>query len=125
MENKVEKIRENEEQTAVTNRLPKLTGEWLELAQSNIDWAISYTKVELGRVYHEELGISLQLVAKDTVRCLSVGNHPDCYTLLAGMFHSFELAGIKLQLDPFTIERFPSPKLTESLQNPTPGMEVA
>ena len=125
MENEVEKIRDNEEQTAVADRLPELTGEWLELAQSNIDWASSYTKVELGRVYHEDFGISLQLVAKDTVRCISVGNHPHCYTILAGMFHSFELAGIKLHLDPFTIERFPSPKLTESSQNPTPGMEVA
>jgi hypothetical protein len=125
MKIEVNKTRDEQEHTAVASRLPELTGEWLEMAQSNLDWARSYAKVELGRVYHEEFGISLQLVTKDTVRCLSVGDHPHCYTILSGMLHSFELADMELQLDPFTIERSPSPKPTESLQSSIPGMEVA
>ena len=99
---------ENDEKTTVADRLPLLTDDSLAWARTNVSWAAGYIGEEQGKVYHEDLGISLQVVANRVVRCLSVGDHPYCYQVLACMAHSFELAGVDLQLDPYTIPR-PAP----------------
>ena len=125
---------DNEEKTTVANRLPELTEDELAVAGTNVAWAAWYGGAEQGKVFHEDLGISLQAVANHTVRCLSVGDHPHCYLTLASMAHSFELAGVELQLDPYTIPR-PAPPEEEGRADPRKsaaelasdalGMEVA
>ena len=96
------------EKTTVADRLPELSEDDVAVAQTNVAWAATYGNAEQGRVYHEDLGISLQPVTNGAVRCLSVGDHPYCYQVLAGMVYAFGLADVKLQLDPYTIPR-PAP----------------
>ena len=116
---------ENDEKTTVADRLPELTEDELAVAGTNVAWAAWYGGAEQGKVFHEDLGISLQAVANHTVRCLSVGDHPHCYLTLASMAHSFELAGVELQLDPYTIPRPAPPEGPEKPPTTEPGLEVA
>ena len=106
------------EKTTVADRLPELTDDELAVAGTNVSWAAGYVGAEQGRVYHEDLGISLQVVANRVVRCLSVGDHPYCYQVLAGMVYAFGLAGVKLQLDPYTIPRPAPPEEEEGRFDP-------
>ena len=105
------------EKTTVADRLPELSEDDIAVAQTNVAWAATYGNAEQGRVYHEDLGISLQPVTNGVVRCLSVGDHPHCYQVLASMVHSFELAGVDVQLDPYTIPR-PAPPEEEVVYDP-------
>ena len=109
---------ENDEKTTVADRLPELTDDELAVAGTNVSWAAGYVGAEQGRVYHEDLGISLQVVANRVVRCLSVGDHPYCYQVLAGMVYAFGLADVKLQLDPYTIPRPAPPEEEEGRFDP-------
>jgi len=106
------------EKTTVADRLPELTDDELAVAGTNVAWAAWYGGAEQGKVFHEDLGISLQAVANHTVRCLSVGDHPHCYLTLASMAHSFELAGVDFQLDPYTIPRPAPPEEEEVVYDP-------
>ena len=106
------------EKTTVADRLPELTNDELAVAGTNVAWAATYGNAEQGRVYHEDLGISLQPVTNGVVRCLSVGDHPHCYQVLASMVHSFELAGVDFQLDPYTIPRPAPPEEEEGRFDP-------
>ena len=108
------------EKTTVADRLPELTEGQLAVAGTNVSWAAWYggAEAEQGRVYHEDLGISLQPVTNGVVRCLSVGDHPHCYQVLASMVHSFELAGVDVQLDPYTIPRPAPPEEEEGRVDP-------
>ena len=106
------------EKTTVADRLPELSEDDIAVAQTNVAWAATYGNAEQGRVYHEDLGISLQPVTNGVVRCLSVGDHPHCYLTLASMAHSFELAGVELQLDPYTIPRPAPPEEEEGRFDP-------
>ena len=108
------------EKTTVADRLPELTEGQLAVAGTNVSWAAWYggAEAEQGRVYHEDLGISLQPVTNGVVRCLSVGDHPHCYQVLASMVHSFELAGVDVQLDPYTIPRPAPPEVEEGRVDP-------
>jgi len=110
---------------SVAGRLPELTEEDIALAQTNIAWAAFYGNAEQGRVFQEDLGISLQPIDKGIVRCLSVGDDPYCYRVLAGMAHAFGLAGVELQLDPFTVTRPPPTEAPEErASTDEPGPEV-
>ena len=110
---------------SVAGRLPELTEEDIALAQTNVAWAAFYGNAEQGRVFHEDLGISLQPIDKGIVRCLSVGDDPYCYRVLAGMAHAFGLAGVELQLDPFTVTRPPPTEAPEErASTDEPGPEV-
>ena len=109
---------ENDEKTTVADRLPELTDDELALAGTNVSWAAGYIGEEQGKVYHEDLGISLQPVTNGVVRCLSVGDHPYCYQVLAGMVYAFGLADVKLQLDPYTIPRPAPPEEEEGRFDP-------
>ena len=110
---------------SVAGKLPELTEEDIALAQTNVAWAAFYGNAEQGRVFHEDLGISLQPIDKGIVRCLSVGDDPYCYRVLAGMAHAFGLAGVKLQLDPFTVTRPPPTEAPEErASTDEPGPEV-
>ena len=110
---------------SIAGRLPELTEEDIALAQTKVAWATFYGNAEQGRVFQEDLGISLQPVDKGVVRCLSVGDDPYCYRLLAGMAHAFGLAGVELQLDPFTVTRPPPMEDPEGqASTDEPGMEV-
>ena len=114
----------NEEKTTVADRLPELTEEDVSAAQNNLGWAGWFIGAEQGAVYKEAMGINLQLVSNRTVRCLSVGDHPFCYLILARMAVSFEQAGVEFQVDPYTVIRPVPPKEPE--EQPTePGLEVA
>ena len=109
---------ENDEKTTVADRLPELSEDDIAVAQTNVAWAATYGNAEQGRVYHEDLGISLQPVTNGVVRCLSVGDHPHCYQVLAGMVYAFGLADVKLQLDPYTIPRPAPPEEEEVVYDP-------
>ena len=110
---------------SVAGKLPELTEEDIALAQTNVAWAAFYGNAEQGRVFQEDLGISLQPIDKGIVRCLSVGDAPYCYRVLAGMAHAFGLAGVELQLVPFPLTRPPPTEAPEErASTDEPGPEV-
>jgi hypothetical protein len=118
---------ENEGKTTVADRLPELSEDNLAGSATNAAWAAwyGYGGAEQGKVFREDLGISLQAVSNRIVRCLSVGDHPACYLALACMAHSFELVGVEFQLDPYTIPRPAPPEGSEKPPTTEPGLEVA
>ena len=118
-----------EEETTmnVTDRLPELDEEETSTALENVRWAAGFVGTPQGSIYNDA-GVDLQVVATRTVRCLAVADHPYCYRTLAMMALSFETAGVKFEVEPYTIIR-PLPPEEEQNERESEdedtGMEVA
>ena len=118
-----------EEETTmnVTDRLPELDEEETSTALENVRWAAGFVGTPQGTIYNDT-GVDLQVVATRTVRCLAVADHPYCYRTLAMMALSFETAGVKFEVEPYTIIR-PLPPEEEQNERESEdedtGMEVA
>mgnify|MGYP006094040515 CR=1 FL=1 len=67
------------------------------------------------------LGIDLQVVSKQIVRCIAVVDHPYCWETLALLLVTFEEAGINLEIDPYTVVR---PYVPDSKADTPPEQEV-
>ena len=124
-ENKETKVIEST--TNVTDRLPELDEEEISTAIENVRWAAGFVGTPQGSIYNDA-GVDLQVVATRTVRCLAVADHPYCYRTLAMMALSFETAGVKFEVEPYTIIR-PLPPEEEQNEGESEdedtGMEVA
>ena len=118
---------EEEATMNVTDRLPELDEEETSTALENVRWAAGFVGTPQGSIYNDA-GVDLQVVATRTVRCLAVADHPYCYRTLAMMALSFETAGVKFEVEPYTIIR-PLPPEEEQNEGESEdedtGMEVA
>jgi len=128
-----EKMSMNEEENMeemtmnVSERLPDLDEGDTSTALQNVNWAAGFVGTPPGAIYNDT-GVDLQVVATRTVRCLAVADHPYCYRTLAMMALSFETAGVKFEVEPYTIIR-PLPPEEEQNERESEdedtGMEVA
>ena len=91
----------------VADRLPSLGEERIQRLSNHEyrQWAHGFM-VDLrdGEAhFFSEVGVHFQRVNEDTVRCVSVTDHPYCFLSLALMRTTFEAGGIVVQLDPYTV----------------------
>jgi hypothetical protein len=115
----------------VVDRLPDLDDEDKATALSSTHWAGGMVEaLPVGTIHQMEgVGVDLQVISKEVVRCLAVVDHPYCYLCLAMMTISFDSAGIDLEVDPYTVVRPFVPK--EEAEGPLEeeveaiGIEVA
>ena len=91
----------------VADRLPALDEEDKATALSSTNWAGGMVEaLPVGTIHQMEgVGVDLQVISKEVVRCLAVVDHPYCYLCLAMMTISFDSAGIDLEVDPYTVVR--------------------
>lgn len=89
----------------VTERLPKLDFFQAENASKDIEWANEFMEVHTqGQVkWIRSMGVHLQKVSDDVVRCIGIEDHPHCFFMLSNLACCFEAAQIKLEIDPFTV----------------------
>jgi len=74
--------------------------------------------------FFSEVGVHFQRVNEDTVRCVSVTDHPYCFLSLALMRTTFEAGGIVVQLDPYTVVTPYEEPPEEEFQEEIAGVEV-
>ena len=125
---KMEKTSEKEEKTTVADRLPELNEEDANNAVSHqqLSWAHGFMKNYNDGVTHfmKDVGVQLQKVTEDTVRCVAVVDHPYCLSSLAMVVLAFERAGVELQVDPYTVVIPYEPREEEDTEEAA-GVEVA
>ena len=102
-------ITEDTPTASVADRLPTLTEEQTAEAQGaeHVEWAQGTLEWYDSGDLHDmpELGVTLQVVSEDTVRCVSVHDHGYCFFMLSMLVCTFEHAGVTVQIDPYTIVR--------------------
>ncbi len=100
MSKEIQKI----EQESIAERLPELTEEEMENALSEIKWAKKFiASHRQGDFQTMSGGMTLQAVSFDTVRCVRIFDDQRAWWMLSMINASFKGAGIKLQLEPYTI----------------------
>lgn len=111
------------------NRLP-------ELEKDDYDFAISHEKLAWVHRFMQEhnsgqttwldnVGLHLQKVSNNVVRCIAVVDHPYCYVSLSMIKLSFETANIEIELAPYTLVIPYTPDENENSCEDVPGLEVA
>ena len=121
---------EQETENAVNHRIPNLDEDIIQEMGSHEhrQWAHGWMAGHNnGQGYFfNESGVFIQRVTEETVRCTAVVDHPFCYASLAWMRVSFEAAGIKVQVDPYTVV-IPYDDIDDETTEPqlVIGMEVA
>ena len=117
------------EMSTVADRLPPLDEEEMQWATSH-----HYRQYAHGfmadhkdgqATFFHKLGVNFQRVDETMVRCVSVVDHPFCFTRLASMKVTFESAGIEVQLDPYTVVIPYEEPPEEEPQEEVVGVEVA
>jgi len=120
--------KDNEVKTTVADRLPELNEEDANNAVSHqqLSWAHGFMENYNDGVTHfmKDVGVNLQKVTADTVRCVAVVDHPYCLSSLAMVALAFERAGIELQVDPYTVV-IPYEPREEGATKEAAGVEVA
>ncbi len=117
----------NEEDTrtnaSVADRLPIPDEQGIEAALTSVGWAAGIVEaLSEGAIHHmNDLGIDLQVVSKQIVRCIAVVDHPYCWETLALLLVTFEEAGINLEIDPYTVVR---PYVPDSKADTPPEQEI-
>jgi len=108
------KLREYDETPAmpkvmISDRLPELEEEAIKDAsqQDSIEWAQGMlSHYDAGSIHHmPKYGITLQIISKETARCISVFDHSYCMLMLQMTIATFEHAGLTLEVDPYTVLR--------------------
>ena len=90
-----------EESIILADRLPVLDEEQLRRTQEATPkaWAYRYMSAGIGYVWtHEDLGVSLQIISDDTMRLLTVIDHPYCLLMAASMVATLEHLGLRMDL---------------------------
>jgi hypothetical protein len=108
---------------SVADRLPIPDEQGIEAALTSVGWAAGIVEaLSEGAIHHmNDLGIDLQVVSKQIVRCIAVVDHPYCWETLALLLVTFEEAGINLEIDPYTVVR---PYVPDSKADTPPEQEV-
>ena len=90
-----------EESIILADRLPVLDEEQMRRTQEATPkaWAYRYMSAGIGYVWtHEDLGVSLQIISDDTMRLLTVIDHPYCLLMAASMVATLEHLGLRMDL---------------------------
>ncbi len=108
---------------SVADRLPIPDEQGIEAALTSVGWAAGIVEaLSEGAIHHmNDLGIDLQVVSKQIVRCIAVVDHPYCWETLALLLVTFEEAGINLEIDPYTVVR---PYVPDSKADTPPEQEI-
>ena len=92
---------DTEESIILADRLPVLDEEQMRRTQEATPkaWAYRYMSAGIGYVWtHEDLGVSLQIISDDTMRLLTVIDHPYCLLMAASMVATLEHLGLRMDL---------------------------
>ena len=90
-----------QESASLADRLPELDEEQMRRTQEATSraWAYSNLSVGVGYVWtHADQGVSLQVTSGDTMRLLTVIDHPYCLFMVAMMAATLENLGLKMDL---------------------------
>ncbi len=127
MENKCEEDK-NETTMNVADRLPELDEVDANNAVSHqqLSWAHGFMDDHKDGQMHyiKDCGVHLQKVTEEEARCISVVDHPYCFSSLAMVVLAFERAGIELQVDPYTVVIPYEPREEGDIEEDA-GVEVA
>ena len=101
---------ENSSQTmAIADRLPELEEDAIQEAaqEHHVEWAGGMLNhYDVGELHEmPDYGITLQILSKDTARCISVYDHGYPLRMLRMLMATFEHAGLTLEVDPHTVLR--------------------
>ena len=93
----------------IADRLPELEEDAIQEAakEHHVEWAEGMLNHYDAGELHEmpNYGITLQILSEDTARCISVYDHGYCMLMLQMLIHTFEHAGLSLEVDPHTVLR--------------------
>ena len=90
-----------QESASLADRLPELDEEEVRRTQEATPkaWAYANLSVGIGYVWtHADLGLSLQVTSDDTMRLLTVVDHPYCLYMVASMAATLEHLGLRMDL---------------------------
>ena len=90
-----------QESASLADRLPELDEEQMRRTQEATPRAWAYSNLSAGVGYvwtHADLGVSLQVTSDDTMRLLTVVDHPYCLFMVASMAATLEHLGLKMDL---------------------------
>ena len=112
----VMKREENKEQNRVADRLPVLSEAEQKDATKpvSVSWALELASQDIGYVWvdYERTYCVLQVSAENTLRCVRVYNYEDGFWFLSMVRATCAVAGIRLELDGYTLVQQP-PRLDE------------
>ena len=90
-----------QESASLADRLPELDEEQMMRTQEATSRAWAYSNLSAGVGYvwtHADQGVSLQVTSDDTMRLLTVIDHPYCLFMVAMMAATLENLGLKMDL---------------------------
>ena len=110
----------------VKERMPELSQIDSEgaVTHTNLSWAHEFMNNHLDGQIHfmKSIGVSLQKVSENKVRCVAIVDHSYCFTGLSMLKLTFDTANIDLEIDPFTVI---TPYVPKENRDEEPGCEVA
>lgn len=97
------------------------------LSHENLSWAHGFMNAyRVGQTqWLGSIGVHIQKVTEDTVRCVAVVDHGFSFAGLMMLKMSFEAANIELELAPYTLVIPYIPVNDVESSESTPGLEVA
>ena len=97
------------------------------LSHENLSWAHGFMNAyRVGQAqWLGSIGVHIQKVTEDTVRCVAVVDHGFSFAGLMMLKMSFEAANIELELAPYTLVIPYIPVNDVESSESTPGLEVA
>ena len=101
METREEARQDTQESVILADRLPELSQEQMRRTREATPkaWAYRHMSAGIGYVWtHEDLGISLQIISDNTMRLLTVVDHPYCLLMAASMVATLEHLGLRMDL---------------------------
>ena len=123
-----------QESASLADRLPELDEEQMMRTQEATSRAWAYSNLSAGVGYvwtHADQGVSLQVTSDDTMRLLTVVDHPYCLFMVAMMTATLENLGLKMDLSQAIVAPYVegnnvtgSPSADRSAQGDGDGVEV-
>ena len=97
------------------------------LSHENLSWAHGFMNAyRVGQTqWLGSIGVHIQKVTEDTVRCVAVVDHGFSFAGLMMLKMSFEAANIELELAPYTLVIPYKPAVEVETSESVPGLEVA
>ena len=123
-----------QESASLADRLPELDEEQMMRTQEATSRAWAYSNLSAGVGYvwtHADQGVSLQVTSDDTMRLLTVIDHPYCLFMAAMMAATLEHLGLKMDLSQAILAPYVernnvtgSPNADRPEEDDNDGMEV-
>ena len=126
--------KDTQQSASLADRLPELDEEQMMRTQEATSRAWAYSNLSAGVGYvwtHADQGVSLQVTSDDTMRLLTVIDHPYCLFMAAMMAATLEHLGLKMDLSQAILAPYVernnvtgSPNADRSEEDDSDGMEV-